>query len=281
MKIVIIIPYFGSLPFWMSFFLLSCKYNPTINFIIITDFKYDLPSPSNVEFRYMTYDSYCELVSIKLDINFKPLNSYKLCDIRPAIGLIHDDLIQEYDFWGFGDLDLIYGDLRTHFTEKKLQRKKIISSHQRRVSGHLCIFKNELKINTAFKKIKNWKSIFEDQRHWAFDERAFSKIFIRHKNLPQVIRNFLKLFNPWLRIGHFVELYTTPNARIKWIDGTSNFPATWFWSNGKVTNNLNKDLSFPYFHFMVWKKSWKPNFISCDINSTKFFSINVEGFFEN
>lgn len=257
-KIIFVIPYFGKLPFWMPYFLLSCKSNPSINWVIITDQKYGELIPDNVEIIYHSFDSYCQLVSKKLEITFKPTNPYKLCDIKPALAYIHDDLIKGYDFWAFGDLDLIYGDLRAYFTEAKLSKKSLFSTHATRISGHLCLIRNDSKLNTAFMKIKDWKLIFEDNRHYAFDEKNFSKLFIKHKNLPQPIRNFLKLFNPWLRLGDFKEAFTTPNGRIRWIDGSYNFPDEWYWKDGVISNNSNRGRIFPYFHFMVWKKTWKP-----------------------
>lgn len=255
-KIIIIIPYFGQLPFWMPYFLLSCKFNPTIDWIIISDQENQLDTPENVRIIHQSYKSYCDQVSEKLGINFNPSNAYKLCDIKPALGHIHSDLVTGYDFWAFGDLDVIYGNLRNYFSEKRLSKKSLFSTMATRVSGHLCLIRNQTKLNQAFMRVKDWKLIFEDDQHYAFDEKNFSKIFIKHKNLPELLRSFAKIFNPWLRLGEFVEAYSTPNARIKWMDGTSNFPTTWYWSNGNVTNNLNKNVSFPYFHFMVWKKSW-------------------------
>jgi hypothetical protein len=278
-KIIIIIPYFGQLPFWMPYFLLSCKFNPTINWIIISDQENELDTPENVRIIHQSYKSYCDQVSEKLGINFNPSNAYKLCDIKPALAYIHSDLVAGYDFWAFGDLDVIYGNLRNYFSEERLSKKSLFSTMATRVSGHLCLIRNQTKLNQAFMRVKDWKLIFEDDQHYAFDEKNFSKIFIKHKNLPELLRSFAKIFNPWLRLGEFIEAYSTPNARIKWVDGTSNFPTTWFWNNGKVTNNLNKDLSFPYFHFMVWKKSWikaNPNFL---LNNIDKFSIDKNGFY--
>jgi hypothetical protein len=278
-KIIIIIPYFGKLPFWMPYFLLSCKFNPTINWTIISDEAYQFDIPENVKFINQTYKSYCEKVSEKLCIKFNPSNTYKLCDIKPALGYIHPDLISGYDFWAFGDLDLIYGDLRKYFTESRLSKKSLFSTMATRVSGHLCLIRNQPKLNQAFMLVKDWKLIFEDDMHYAFDEKKFSKVFIKHKNLPEILRSFAKLFNPWLRLGEFVEAYTTPNARIKWMDGTSNFPTTWYWINGRVTNNLNEDVLFPYFHFMVWKKNWINININFLPNNKNVFSIDQNGFY--
>ena len=37
-------------------------------------------------------------------------DAYKLTDFKPAYGEIFQDYIIQYDFWGFTDIDLIYGD---------------------------------------------------------------------------------------------------------------------------------------------------------------------------
>lgn len=278
LKIVIIIPYFGKLPFWMPFFLESCKSNSSINWAIITDHKYDLPVPINVNFIYQSYSTYCDLVSDKLKINFRPSNTYKLCDIKPALGYIHNDLIKDYDFWGFGDLDLIYGDLRSYFTEYRLSKKSLFSTMATRVSGHLCLIRNNTQLNCAFMRVRNWKLIFEDHKHHAFDEKAFSKLFIRHKNLPEALRSVIKFFRPWLRLAEFVEAYSTPNARIKWLDQTYNFPKKWFWKNGLISNDIDKHYNFPYFHFMVWKKKWVLKQNEFSFQNISQFTIDENGF---
>lgn len=276
-SIVVLIPYFGSLPFWMPFFLISCKFNPSINWVLFTDQDAGSAIPGNVKiFRY-SYKSYCKLISDRLGINFNPKSPYKLCDIKPALGFIHDELISGYDFWAFGDLDLVYGNLRAYFTDDKLSKKNLFSTHATRISGHLCIIKNISKLNKAFMKVKNWKSIFEDEVHHAFDEKAFSKLFIRHKNFPQPIRNFLKIFNPWLRQGEFKEAFTTPNARIRWIDKSYNFPNAWFWKRGQISNNLIKAEIIPYFHFMEWKKKWKCT-QQFEFENIKSFTVTYLGF---
>jgi len=108
-------------------------------------------------------------------------------------------------------------------------------------------------MNEAFKMAKSWRTIFEDKNHYAFDEKAFSKVFLKHKNSPKWVQNLAKKFNPILKLADFTEAYSTPNARIPWIDGSFNFPTEWCWANGKLTTNISSDKEFPYFHFLVWK----------------------------
>lgn len=44
----------------------------------------------------MTFQEYCDDVSRKLGIDFHPARSYKLCDLKPFLGVIHEDILEEY-----------------------------------------------------------------------------------------------------------------------------------------------------------------------------------------
>lgn len=281
-KIKIIIPYFGKWPFWIEYFLASCARNKTIDWSIYTDCGLIKNHPQNVNIINMSFIEYCALVSKQLAINFKPTNPYKLCDIKPALGLVHADELTSYDFWAFGDLDLVYGDLRQYYDEERLRKKDVFSTHNTRISGHLCLIRNTSDLNAAFKKIKNWKEKFTQAEHIAFDEKDFSRIFLRHKNSPVWIKKIARWFDPWLERAEFLEAYTTPNGRIKWLDGTYNFPDYWLWREGSLHNNVTGLRQFPYFHFLIWKKNWnstkRENF--CDDNhlQIKEFTINRQGF---
>jgi hypothetical protein len=39
-------------------------------------------------------------------------NPYKLCDYKPLYARIFSELVAPYDYWGWGDLDVLYGDIR-------------------------------------------------------------------------------------------------------------------------------------------------------------------------
>lgn len=111
-RICLLIPYFGRWPFWMPFFLRTCKRNADIDWLFFSDCGVPDDLPNNVRIIPISFADYCQLVSERLGISFKPDNPYKLCDIKPALGHIHADHLDGFDFWGFSDIDLIYGDLR-------------------------------------------------------------------------------------------------------------------------------------------------------------------------
>ena len=256
-SICIVIPYFGQWPKWMPFFLASCRENPDINWLLYSDCGIPDLIPANVRYIDIKFSNYCDLIERALMIRFSPKNPYKLCDIKPALGLIHAKEIAEYDFWGWGDLDLVYGDLRSYFDEERLAKFDLFSTHARRVSGHLCLVRNTSEMRKAFMRVHDWKEKFEMLQHIGFDEKAFSKIFIRNKNSPSWYRWLLSTKNKWMRRGQFVEAFTTPYRKITWTDGTMNFPKVWRWRNGKLFNELDGPREFPYFHFVEWKKSFR------------------------
>lgn len=256
-SICIVIPYFGKWPVWMPYYLETCRFNSTIDWLFYTDCGTPEELPPNVKIIDITYHDYCELVSQKLALHFYPENPYKLCDIKPLLGYIHAIELQGFDFWGFGDIDLVYGDLRAYFTQQRLAHKELFATHARRISGHLCLLRNTEQMCTAFQRVKNWQALISNLEHVAFDEKAFSKVFLRHKNSPRIVRFIASLYDSWLRKAEFIEAYTTPSAKLGWIDGTKKFPNAWYWNKGILTNDINGERTFPYFHFMVWKNHWQ------------------------
>lgn len=254
-RILFVIPYFGQWPFWMPFFLESCRRNADIDWLLFSDCGVPDDLPANVCVETISYADYCRLVSARLGIDFAPEHAYKLCDIKPALGHIHEDRLDGYDFWAFGDIDLVYGDLRAHFTNERLARWDFFSTHERRVAGHLCLIRNTPCKRTLFMKMKNWRARFSDQAHHALDEGAFSRLFLRRKNLPKLLFTWLGKLNPLRRRSEFRELFSTPGGCIAWHDGTMSFPQRWYWRDGRLSNDLDGERTFPYFHFVCWKRN--------------------------
>lgn len=253
-SIKFIIPYFGKWPFWMPFFVKSCSYNSSVEWLFYTNCGEPKNYPPNMTFRNIAYEQYCEFVSERLGIDFSPPNPYKLCDIKPALGYIHSADLEGYDFWAFGDLDVIYGDLRGYFTNERLAKKDLFSTHARRVSGHLCIIRNSVGMRESFKKIPNWQERLSDAKHHALDEGAFSRLFMGHKNWPIWLRHFAEKFSRRSRRSEFVEAHSTYTL-LK--NNERKIPESWQWKNGVLTNSDFGDMLLPYFHFLVWKnKAW-------------------------
>lgn len=256
-SICFLIPYFGRWPFWMPFSSrAAAPTRPWTGCSSPTAGRFPTARPTCASWTPPTRT--IAPASRALDIPFAPKNPYKLCDVKPAFGYIHEDELRGYDFWAFGDLDLVWGDLRAYFTAERLARKDLFATHARRISGHCCLVRNTREMREAFRLMRDWQPRMTDQKHHALDEGAFSRIFIRYKNLPDRVAHLPRLLNSWYRRAEFVEAFSTPDAKVAWVDGGFDFPQRWFWDRGRLTNDRDGNRVFPYLHFVVWKKhAWK------------------------
>ena len=251
-KIILLMPYFGQFPEWFAFYLESCRWNPTIDWLFFTDCLVPENAPANVRFVSISFQDYQELVSDRLGIVFKTESSYTLCNLRPALGLIHREYLDGYDYFGFGDVDVIYGNLRTFYTDEVLSHNTI-SAHRDRVSGHLFLIKNDNQWIDAFRKIPDWQHLMSQPIIVAIDEGHFTKLLLGYRRLPTSLRQIWGAIDPYKRNHLFQERFSTILSDIPWIDGTYNYSAKWFWYQGKLTVESGQEMM--YLHFMNWKSS--------------------------
>lgn len=148
-KIALILPYFGKLPNYFNLWLNSAKNNESIDFFIFTDQRIE-NSFSNIHVYEYSIDKIINRLNSILRSKFV-IGPYKLTDYKPAYGLIFEDYIKDYDFWGYCDCDLIFGQLRNFITEDILNSYDKIYTH-----GHLTLFKNTYDNNRLFLKNHNY-----------------------------------------------------------------------------------------------------------------------------
>lgn len=245
-------PYFGCWPKWFPFYLESCRWNPTIDWLFFTDCPIPNNSPPNVRFIDLSYSEYQQLISKRLNINFEVKSAYKLCDIKPTYGFLHQEYLTGYDYFGFGDIDVIYGDIRTFYTDKILHYNTL-STLSDRVSGHLFLIKNEEKWINAFRQIPHWQHLLSDPKIQGVDEYWLTRVIKGHRLLPARLSNLLSIVDPYKRNHFFQERHASPLVEWPWMDGTYNYPSKWYWYRGKLTTEFGGE--FMYLHFMNWKSS--------------------------
>lgn len=186
--IIIILPYFGRFPNYFSLFLKSCAANPTINWLLVTDQEVvNLKIPNNfIVEKFSFSDLQRQCVS---KYGKAPAAPYSLCKYRVVYHELFHKYVKDYDFWGFCDCDLIFGNLRKLITEDILSAYDKISWR-----GHLTLFKNCEKANSAYKQefpgFKTFKGCINDSEGInLFDEVGINKIFDKlglkiYKDLP-------------------------------------------------------------------------------------------------
>jgi possible eps3O protein len=102
---------------------------------------------------------------------------YKLCDYKPTYGYLFEEDLRGYDYWGYIDCDLVFGNIR-----KFLQ--KIDFGQYDRVFryGHFSMCRNREDINLLFTKATgkeiNFRDIADSAFIHNFDESGMNHIFI-------------------------------------------------------------------------------------------------------
>jgi hypothetical protein len=168
-KVAFIVPYFGKLPNYFQLFLNSCKLNGNFKWIIVTDDKTSYSWPQNVQKIDMSFEHLRQRIQSKFDFRIELSTPYKLCDYKPTYGYIFEDLIQDYPFWGYCDIDTIMGKLDNFLSFDFLnQYDKLFEL------GHMTIFKNTFENNRMFmKKIDGsfpYKEALTSKEIFVFDE---------------------------------------------------------------------------------------------------------------
>lgn len=173
-SIAIVICYFGKFPWYFDFFVHSCRYNPSIDFIVISDNnEYDVSVPSNLRLVHMTFNEVRQIAQLRIDKDVRIKYPYKLCDFKPTFGVLFYEFIKQYDFWGYGDIDVIYGDLRNFITDSVLDNHDVISLRHDFLTGYFQLFKNTQNMRLLFTKSKDFLKVFTSDEHFCFDETNF------------------------------------------------------------------------------------------------------------
>lgn len=165
-KAIFIVPYFGKLNNYFQIFLNSCKCNTEYNWLIITDDHTVYEFPDNVEVCYMTFYELQTTISQRFkDDKLIPNSPYKLCDFKPVYGYIFEKLIKSYKFWGYCDIDMIFGKIENFISDSDLEHYDKIG-----VLGHFTLIRNTKECNEIFMKEPNYKKILSSKESYKFDE---------------------------------------------------------------------------------------------------------------
>lgn len=181
-KIIIIACYFGKLPNYFEFWQNSCLKNKSIDFIFFTDQEIKITEQNfkviNIEFKQLI-----ELIKNKIGYVPSKMTPYKLCDFKPAYGKIFEEYTIKYDFWGYCDIDLIFGNISKYVNDEILNNNDVILN-----LGHLTIYKNDIKHKNLFKlpgSNYDYRVVFSSNENFAFDEMSgMHKIFKANQIAP-------------------------------------------------------------------------------------------------
>jgi len=170
-KINIIILYGNAWPGWFDYFLRSCEKNETINWLIFSGNENPKAITDNIRFINISAEDLTGRIKEKLGINPVIKHSFKFADFKPAYGLIFEDYLKDCTFWGYCDIDLVFGNISKFITQQITEDYDIISPSIDFFPGHFMLLKNQSNINHLFKLVPDWKEIFSQPECFCFDEK--------------------------------------------------------------------------------------------------------------
>ena len=205
-----------------------------------------------------------DLIKQKLELDSDIKRAYKLCDFKPTYGLLFEDYIKDADYWGFGDIDLIYGDLTKFFSDIR-ETHRFISFREFWVSGSLFLVRNTSENNVIYRNSKDAEfALSNTHKNYGFCEVSFDengerifKHLLRGENLSSIetqIQSFSEVLFQMaasdILFRNFAKESISKGMIIKFDQGSVTIV-----NPGK--SEFSKGQEFAYYHFVTEKSSGK------------------------
>lgn len=240
-KIIIILPYFGKFPSYFPLFLQSCRYNSTIDWLLLTDIREPYDYPKNVQVVYTDFPAIQAVFQEKFAFPIVLHQPYKLCDYKPAYGYLFSKYLEGYDFWGHCDLDLIFGDLRAMLPDEKLVMYDKVGH-----LGHLTLYRNTPENNALFMTTvdgrERYREVFTTEQSCIFDEwddLSINQIFLRAGKRIWLWNDFFDVYphdDNLVRVTRDIDF--DDYSRTPKVDRT---PAWISWESGKIFSHTRRN----------------------------------------
>lgn len=253
-KIAFLIPYLGRWPAYTDLFLRSCDGNKVVNIFLIAENAPRPALPPNVKHVRMSRTEIWERIEKTTQLALSEPPGHKLCDFRPFYGLAFTDLLGPYPFWGFCDIDLMFGDLGKFFNEQTLASLDVFSAHSNQFVGHCTFLRNREDINRLGFEISNWQQLCKSPIAEHVDEERFSEVLRCHPGIR------------WARPELLVHEIEKPLCRHaitfsfggKVADSAQLVDPVVTWEKGvlKLERDGKHKTEILYVHFMGLKHPW-------------------------
>lgn len=264
-----ILPYFGRFNNYFNLFLKTCGKNPSFDWIIFTDDTGKYSYPDNVKVVYITFDEIRECFQKKLDIEISLPRPYKLCDFKPTYGYVFSEYLENYQYWGHCDCDLLFGNL------EKLLLPLLDQNYDKLfAAGHLTIYKNTPENNKKFMDPYHGRYLYQEfltipSICWFDEEWKSDNIHSMFLESGSKVYCESLEFNPSQKYAQFVQRdYSSEDRKYHEIRYKN---ALYFWYCGNIIqivyNNKNsiKINEYIYIHFQSRPMLQNVKNLECEI----------------
>lgn len=260
-KIRLVVPWYGKLPPYFLLWLDSCSQNDMLDFLFVTD--EDLSSyniPENVHILVESFQKLKQRFQKLFDFQIALNQPYKLCDFRPVYGLAFQDELKGFDFWGYCDIDLIFGNVSKFLTDDILSQYDKIFEY-----GHFMLYRNTKRMRIMYQSRGSdfsYREVYIHDEGFAFDE-MFGMNKIADVNHVRCFKTSFCKDIPYTMYG-IVSSSKRKREELFYKEGHSVYGA--FLESGNIVND-----EYMYIHFQ--KKLVIPTFDSNHIPESYYISL--------
>lgn len=182
---VFLLDIFGKSYDWTDKYIENCNAQAKDgwDWIIITD-QQDIVGKGNVMVVNMTQDELQDKINNKLGLQVnlqgkRAKDGRAIGEFHPAFGVIFSDLIQGHDFWGYTNIDVVYGRLSKFCSDEFLGELDIFGNDPEQMNGIFSLLRNTEEANNIFRGVEGWQWKFNSNGYYAFDEIEITVPVIR------------------------------------------------------------------------------------------------------
>ena len=170
----IALPYFGPFPEYAPLFFWTFGFNESVDLYLFTDQEYDGYLPGNVHVVKMSLEEFRRIAEDKMEMSVSLKYGYKVCDLKPMYGAILDDWLEGYDFWGFCDMDVLWGNIRAFASDEWLSETDLAAFRGKSyLSGAFQLYRNVPHVNDLYRLSPNVDQVVASESVQNFTEAGY------------------------------------------------------------------------------------------------------------
>jgi hypothetical protein len=130
-------------------------------------------APDNVTVEPMSFGEMKDRLANRLGMEVSCEYPQKLVDFKPTYGAVLEEYLEDYDFWGCTDIDLVYGQIGDFVTDDLLNRHDIVACGDAYLTGPFFLFRNDSRTNRLYQKSSDHQRVFQTSDILSFTECNF------------------------------------------------------------------------------------------------------------
>jgi hypothetical protein len=163
--------------------------------------------------------------------------------------MVFEDLFRGSQFWGYCDLDLVFGDLSPLLTSGRLEEADFFCADAGPVVGTFCLYRNSERMNNFAMVIPEYIPKLNSREYESLDEKELTKALaqasdIRYIRAERLAESQLSISSDGQMVGRTLGVAGNPNE--------------FYWADGHtfVRSSKGQPQEVMYLHFIGLKRSY-------------------------